>query len=403
MDETPSSQFIQILLNGLTHWQKLTQELDDAGIIAIDPNHSLLHEIIRMGLSLPQTCALATDVALQSFFLAERRGYWPQWMVFYKRALGHCQAISPQKRGHLLHRLGELYRHAHRLEEAVKVHKQAEALAQELDDDLALAEARYRLAWDFLWTRQYGEAETCCRFSIDTFTRLGVRADLLTNSYWALGSLARRRGDLDRAQELLSQAREMAHTSQQPTHRARMVEELGIIMSAKGLYEKAKTYFDEAAEILVVTASERDKVSVAINRATVFYWQKRWPEAQMGWRQVMSSAYLRQSGDSHLKAMLAYNLATALLKTDDLAEAEAQLNYALQLRLELQEEVPLASTMGSLAQLRVKQGQRAEAVSLFEQAHQILEAYPDDAYAQGVLQVIEREMKNLEKLTTNCP
>ena len=396
MDETTSPQFIQILLNGLTHWQQLTQELDDAGIIAIDSNRSLLHEIISMGLSLPQLCALATDVALQSFFLAERRGYWPQWMAFYKRALDHCQAISPQKRGHLLHRLGELYRLAHRLEEAVKVHKQAEALTQAQGDDQALAEARYRLAWDYLEMRQYGEAEACGQYAIDTFTQLGVRADLLTNSYWALGSLARRRGDLDRAQELLSQAREIAHTSQQPTHRARMVEELGIIMSAKGLYEKALAYYDEAVEILAATASERDKVSVLNNRAVAFYWQERWPEAQLDWRQAINSAYLRQSGDSHLQAMVAYNLATALLKTDDLAEAEAQLNYALQLRLELQEDVPLASTMGSLGQLRAKQGRRAEAISLFEQARPLLEAYPDDAYAQGVLQVIEGEMKNLE-------
>ena len=396
MDETPPSQFIQILLNGLTHWQKSTQELDDAGIIDLDPYHSLLHEIIRQGLTLPQTCALAADVALQSFFLAERRGYWPQWIAFYKRALAHCQAISPQKRGHLLHRLGELYRFAHRLEEAVAVHKQAEVLAQAQGDDQGLAEARYRLAWDYLVMRQYGEAEACGQYAIDTFTRLGVRPDLLTNSYWAMGSLARRRGDLEAAQTLLSRAIEMAQTTQQPTHRARMIAELGITMSAQGQYDKALTHIDEAAEILATTASERDKVSVQMNRASVFYRQEHWRDAQLGWRQVINSTYIRQSGESHLQAMLAHNLATALLKTDDLAEAEAQLNYALQLRLELQEDVSLGGILGSLAQLRTKQGRRDEAISLFEKARQMLEAYPDDAYAQGVLRIIEAEMKDLK-------
>ena len=390
-------EFVQVLQDTLAYWLRLTAALDDALIIQIDPDRRNLRDALTMGLSLPQTCALASEVAWQTFFLAEQRGYWPEWISFFKRALADCPSLSPQQRHRCLYRLGELHRHTQNLTEAVATHQQAEALAQELDDELALAEARSRLCWDYLEMRQYKEAEVCCRFAIDTFTRLNIRRDLLTNSYWAWGSLARRRGELDAAQERLSQAIEMALATQQPTHRARMITELGNILSGKELYDEALACYDEAAEMLAGTASERDKVFMQINRAIIFYRQERWPEVESVWRHVVNSAYVRQSGELHLQAMVAYNLATALLKTGDLVEAEAQLKYALRLRIELQDKVRQGSILGALAQLRLRQGKQDEAISLFEQVRQLLEAYPDDAYAQRVLRTIEAEQRDLRR------
>ena len=398
MNGEPSPQFVHILQATLAYWQRLTADLDDALIIQIDPDRRNLYQALDMGLSLPQTCTLAGEVAYQTFFLAERRGYWPEWITLFKRALAHCPDLVPVQRGHLLHRLGELYRHTYKLEEALIVHRQAEALAQELDDELALAEARYRLCWDFLYTRQYEEAERCCRFAIDTFTQRGVRADLLTNSYWALGSLARRRGELEMAQALLSQATDMARTTQQPTYQARMVEELGVTMSQNGAYAEALAYFDEATEILADTLSEREKLQVQLNRAVVFYQQRRWAEAEAIWQQVSNSVYLRQSGETDFQARLAHNLGNVLLKMGKLDEAEAQLNYALQLRLQLPDKVSQASTIGNLAQVQIKQGQAKKGILLFKEAHKILEDYPDDAHAQRVRQTIEAELRALENL-----
>jgi tetratricopeptide (TPR) repeat protein len=390
-----SPHFIRVLTASLAYWQRLTVELDDAGIIQIDPDRRNIYRAIDMGLSLAQTCSLAAAVALQTFFLAERRAYWQAWGGLFERALNLGEALELKQQGDLLNRLGELYRHAQRLEEAVAVHKRAEALAQEQDDVLALAEARYRLGWDYLQMRQYGAAAACCHFAIDTFTRLGVREDLLTNSYWALGSLARRQGQLDVAQERLRQARQMAQTTQQPTHQARLVEELGMILEAKGLYDEALVYYDEAADILAGTASEQDRVRMQMNRAVVFYRREQWREAELAWRQAANAVYLRQSGDIQLQARLAHNLGSVLKKMGEWVEAEDQIKYALQLRLELPDKVSVAATMGGLGQVRAKQGQRDEARAVFEEARQILQEYLDDAYARSTLKIIEDELQTL--------
>lgn len=396
MADEPSPHFIHILRITLGYWQRLTADLDDALIITIDPDRRNLREAIDMGLSFPQTCVLAGEVAWQSFFLAERRGYWSEWISFFERALRQCPALQPQQRPRLLHRLGELYRYGQRLEEAVAVHKQAEALAQELDDALALAEARYRLCWDYLEMRQYKEAEAYGRFALDTFTRLGMRQDLLTNSYWALGSNARRRGELETAKVFLSQAIEQAVDTQHSTHRARMIAELGVLLTEQQLYSEASLCIDQAAAILAPTMSERDKINVEINRAALLYRQEQWQAAELTWKQAANSEYLRQSGEMNWQALLARNLAIVSLKQLALSEAEAQIRYALQLQVHLEDEVEEANALGILGQVRARQKKGQEARHLFNQARQILLAYPEDAHARNTLRTIEAELQALD-------
>ena len=395
MSSEISPQFIASLTNALVYWRQQTQNLDDALIMEIDPERRNLHQVVVMGLDLPQTWELASDVALQTFFLAERKGYWQEWAGVFERALNHCQAIEPHRQGRLLNRLGELYRYMRRLEAAVAVHKEAEALAQEQDDDLALAEARYRLCWDYLETKQYGEAEVCCRFALKTFTHLGLRDDLLTNCYWALGSIARRKGDIAAAQELLTRAVYMGHTTQQPTHLARMLNELAWLLLETAAYEEALAYLAEAEQILAATASERDKIHVQLNRGLLFFRQEKWIEAELAWRYALNSAYLRQSGEIQLQAHLAHNLGIALLKQENLPEAEELFHYARQLRLELQDKLALANTLGGLAEVYARQGKQDEAISLFKEALQLLAAYPDDAYAQKLWLEFEPQLQAL--------
>jgi tetratricopeptide (TPR) repeat protein len=389
-------EFITILTNGLTYWQQRSQNLDDASITDMDLDRRELYEAVAAGLELPQTCQLATDVALQSFFLAERRGYWSEWAELFEKALNECHALEHERKGHLLNRLGELYRYLRRLEAAVAVHKQAENLAQERDNDLALAEARYRLCWDYLETKQYGDAETCGRFALETFTRLDTRDDLITNCYWALGSIARRRGDIDAAREQLTHATNLARTTQQPTYLARMLNELSWLLLEIAEYDEALVYSAEAEQTLATTASERDKVQVQLNRGLLYYRQQKWTEAELAWRHALNSAYFRQSGEINEQARLAHNLGNILLTRGVLEEAEAQLQYARQLRLELQDNLALANTLGTLAELRAKQEKQDEAISFFEEALQFLAAYPDVAYAQKLILEFEQKMKALQ-------
>jgi tetratricopeptide (TPR) repeat protein len=243
--------------------------------------------------------------------------------------------------------------------------------------------------------RQYGDAETCGRFALETFTRLDTRDDLITNCYWALGSIARRRGDIDAAREQLTHATNLARTTQQPTYLARMLNELSWLLLEIAEYDEALVYSAEAEQTLATTASERDKVQVQLNRGLLYYRQQKWTEAELAWRHALNSAYFRQSGEIDEQARLAHNLGTVLLKQGYLVEAEAQFSYARQLRQELQDNIALANTTGSLAQVYAEQGKQDEASALLEEALQLLGAYPDDAFAQILRPQFETQLQDL--------
>lgn len=378
----PNPSFVASLRASINYWNEHTQNLDDSLIIEIDPDRQNLYEAINIGLELPETWKISTEVALQIFYLVERRGYWQEWLEVLNKALAHSPATAYHLQGQLLNRIGELHRFSRQLEEAIEVHKQAEALAQQQGDELALAEAHYRLCWDYLETREYAEAEQYSLSALETFTHLGVKDDLLTNTYWALGSIARRRGNITLALEWLTYAATLGRTRQQPTHLARILNELAVTLQEAASYQEALVCFKEALKVLESTASERDKVEVQLNMGVLFFRQQQWAKAEVAFLQAISSSYLVRSGEIPLQAILANNLGNVLLKQGRLVEAEAQLQHAWQLWLETQDYLSQANTMGSLAELYAKQGKVTKAVSLFKQAMQLLKLYPDDAFAQ---------------------
>lgn len=398
MSSEISPQFIASLTNALVYWQQQTQNLDDALIIEIDPERQNLHEVVVIGLDLPQTWKLAAGVALQVFYLVERRGYWQEWLEVLNKALVYCPTTAYHLQGQLLNRIGELHRFGRQLEEAIEVHKQAEALAQQQEDELALAEAHFRLCYDFLVTRQYKEAEQFGLLTLEVFTRLAVKGAWLANTYRALGMIARQRGDMPTALERLSCAVELGRKLNQPTRLARILYDLGSAYQDAGKYDEALAQFHEASKLLETTASERDKVNVQNNIGTLYFRRQQWDKAEFAFQQAQASRYLRQSGNAHLQALVATNLSNVFLKQGRLSEAETILRQAWILRLQANDEVSLANTIGSLAEVLAQQGQWDEAISLYEQAIPLLSKYPDDAFAQTrLLPSFQAQLQAAEK------
>jgi tetratricopeptide (TPR) repeat protein len=396
MSSEISPQFIASLTNALTYWQQQTQDLDDAGIIEIDPERHNLHEVVTIGLDLPQTWELAAGVILQAFPLAERRGYWQEWLEVLNKALAHCPDTAYRLQGQLLNRMGELYRYNRQLEKAITAHKQAETIAQERKNESSLAEAHYCLCWDYLETKQYAVAEQCGLAALEVFTHLAVTGVWLSNIYRALGMVARMQGNLAIALERLTRSADSERKLLEPTRLARILQELAQAFQDAERYDEALVCYTEASEILEPTASERDKMLVQINLGVLFFRQHRWGRAEICFRQANDSLYLRQSGEIFLQALVANNLGNVLLKQEHLAEAETHLRQAWQLWLEIQDNLSLANTIGSLAELYAKQDKVVEAKSLFRQAIQLLAAYPDDAFAQKrLLPQFQKQLQGL--------
>jgi len=398
MSSEISPQFIASLTNALTYWQRLTQNLDDTGIIEIDPERQNLHEVVTIGLDLPQTWELAAGVALQIFYLVERRGYWQEWLEVLNKALVYCPTTAYHLQGQLLNRIGELHRFSRQLEEAIEVHKQAEALAQQQEDEFALAEAHFRLCNDFLAARQYKEAEQSGLLALEVFIKLAVEGAWQANTYRLLGTIARMKGDTAIAMERLSLAIKLGRKLDQPTRLARILQELASAFRDVEAYDEALSYLTEADKVLNSTVSEQDKIIVQLNLGTLYFRQQQWHQAEIAFQRAWASPYLHQSGNIHLQALTANYLGNVFLKQARLAEAETLLRQAWRLQLQAKDEVNLANIIGSLAEVLARQEQMDEASSLYEQAITLLSKYPDDAFAQTrLLPLFQAQLQDIQK------
>ena len=158
------------------------------------------------------------------------------------------------------------------------------------------------------------------------------------------------------------------------------------------------TLFREASKLLESTASELDKVYVQNNLGTLYFRQQQWDKAEIAFQQAQASRYLRQSGNVHLQALVATNLSNVFLKQGHLAEAETLLRQAWALRLQAKDEVSLANTIGSLAEVLARQEQSDEAINLHEQAITLLLKYPDDAFVQTrLLPLFRAQLQDIQK------
>src|SRR5690606_5789183 len=135
-------QFVEHIVRTIDYWRERTQEMDEHAIREADRNRQNLHRAVEYGLKLAKTWPATAGVVLQAFPLAERRGYWLEWIAVIEKALAHCPRPEQERwpRFKLLNRLGQLHRLSSKLPQAIASHEAARVIAEELDDEAARAE-----------------------------------------------------------------------------------------------------------------------------------------------------------------------------------------------------------------------------------------------------------------------
>jgi len=394
MAESPSPHFVKAIHASLSYWQERTNQLDDRAIGKVDAERQNLYRAVQFGLVLPQTWQATAIVILQSFDLVERRGYWQEWLTTVERALNICPQDERQLRFKLLIRLGQLQRFTRQLAQAIETHYAAEAVAQQLGDAQALAEAHFNLSECYWYSRDYEKADHYGLSALEQFEQLNVDLKWCAATLNTLGMVAWWRGDLPLAEQRLSKAVDYWRIIAQPTQLARVLNNLaGTLRSAKK-YELALQYLDEAGQKLASTTSELDKTMVNITRGGLYYDLQQWAKAEAAFRQA-DSLYLARSGHIFYQALVAQGLGNTLLKQGRLVEAEEYLHQGLALWRQASDNLMLANTLGTLAETLAAQGRSVEAIALYDEALTHLAQHPGDAWARKLHSEFQTQKRTL--------
>ncbi|MCK5924207.1 MAG: tetratricopeptide repeat protein, partial [Methylococcales bacterium] len=243
-----------------------------------------------------------------------------------------------------------------------------------------LAEAHLSLSIAYRFFCEYELAEEQGQLALHQTVILGdeqMRGKMLTT----LGFVARVRGELEPAVTRLRQALILSRQYDPPTLVARKLNNLATTLHLNEQIEAALRCCDEAAALLLNTASQLDKIRVANTRGACHFDLQAYPQAEKAFRHAL---VLLQRHPELLRsrALTLMNLGNALLKQSQLTEAATRLQQALPLWQQVNDEIHYANSLDTLGKVLLAQGEQATADRLFKQAVAIFDKFPDSVWVQ---------------------
>lgn len=385
-----SPRFIKSITANIAYWTTESQDLRDETLPALDAERENILHAVQVGLRLPQTFAATAELALQSFLLVERRGYWREWMPVLQQLIATENDDHLRLKFNLLKQLGELQRLDRQLQAAVESHQAALNSAQQLADQEAVAQAKIGLSEDYRALRQYSQAEQYALMALEWFTSQKAKRWLAVTLN-TLGLIAQSRGEWVLSEQRLTRAVALWQQIEQPTELARSLNNLALTLQESGKFEEALRCYRDAATLLSQTASELEKVKLQISLGTLYFGLKQWPKAEAAFKKA-NSDYLHNSGHLYYRALIAQNLGNVLLIQKRFNKAEGHLRYGIELWEQVDDKLMLANSLGTLGQTLAGQGQAKEARRLLGQAISLLAPYSaDNALARELLDEFETE------------
>lgn len=376
-----TSQFVQSLRAGLRYWQAQTEDNSDEAIRRLDGERQNIYRLVQYGRMTPELWRETAVLALNTFYLIERKGYWPDWIPVLAEAAAAWVEDDLRLKAQLLNRLGYLYQAVRQLADAVAAHTQAEQIARELQEADLLNHAWFYLCADYRHWRQYDQAERYGLLALAGFKQQPEDNKWRGAAMNELGLIAYHRGDLAAARQWLEEAAAIHRQNERHTDFLRTLNNLIAVARAEKQFDLALAYYQEAVPYFGVSSGEFDRTVFEVALGGTLFDLGRYPEAEAAFRRA-NSPFLRRSRHIHQRALVWQCLGNVLLKQNRLDESETCLQESARLWTEASDDLMAANTLGTLGELYAAKGERREtAVSYFNQALILLDKYPGDAMA----------------------
>lgn len=393
----PDVRFRQVIATNLTYWQAQIGQLKDGRKTTFSEEQSNVILAVELGLALPATQEKTAELLLLIYPHIERCGHWQRWLSLFERTTSLDLTHAPLLCARLLNRQGQLFRLLQQSERALALHQQAERLAQASDSQQAQAEIWFNLSIDYWQGRAYEQADAYGQKALAIFCALPDGQRWQASMLNTLGLIALHQGHLATAQTRLHQSVALWQQFDEPTELARVFNNLGNVCYEQDQLEAALHYYHQALEQLIPTESALDRAEVLTNMGALYFRWEQYDKAETVLRQANSPA-LRRSGYFHLQALMAQNLGNTLLKQNQVAEAEKHLRQSEVVWLQLGNDLMLANTVGTLAEVLTEQGQYETAVAHYDDALRLLEKFPTNSWAKSLKEEFVTGKSAIERL-----
>ena len=266
------------------------------------------------------------------------------------------------------------------------------AIGRALDQPLLVASARLGLGRVYYRRRAYDDAEKNARLALDEFESQDAHRCKLAYTHQLLGIISVGRGNYEESTSELYRARDLFREAQEPIELGRTCKNLMEALSRLGRVDEALSAFEEAAAIFKAYDLQIEGASLYINLGFMHYSQGNLNQAETAFRQAYSPA-MRRAGPIYLRSLIEMNLGNVLLQQGHAEESRIFFRNAVSGFRLVGAQTMLANSLDGLAETTLATGSREEAIAYYKEAHEIVAAIPEDAFANRM----EKRFRSLLK------
>jgi len=388
------NDFIQGIDAGLTYWQGKADRLDEPTINNLNMTRKNLILILEFGLQWPQTWQKAAELLIHVFPVFQLRNHWFEGQSLLQLAQKHAPEKETALYMRLLLQLGHVQRLQGNLAQAHAIHADALEKVRSMQDILLLKGMLVELTFDNLLLNHLGIAKQAGQEAVLLAAEVDVDSGLHIDALRGLGRVLIRTGEVETAVSYLQEAVAQARQTERIIILARSLSDLGWVLARLGKRNQADSAYREAEGLLESTQYKWDKALLLSNMGTFYFDAEDWQASEVRFRQA-HSFHFSFSGDAANQTIVLNNLGNALFKQGKLEEAESYLRASLDLRPQVGGDVGWGNSLGTLAELLVRQGRKEEAIPIYQTAIEKLKPYPGEEWGQRLLHRFRKQLKKL--------
>jgi tetratricopeptide (TPR) repeat protein len=376
-----SARFIDSVDANLAYWHLQSASLSPNCRLMLQYDRLNLLRATEYGIALSAVWRETVEPLLSPRDMFDESTFCTEWIPLLEGAISRCEEPDLVLKCRLLNLVGLLYMTNRELDSALERLLDARAIAVSLQDLGLMARCHIELSRLQVALRNHERAERAATKALAEYQQLGGDPRMVASCHMSIGLSAQALGDLDRAEFNMRQSVAHSLAVDDLVNQARALHDLGIILYARGEHAEALKIHLRALSLLDNAGSELDKVMVHLSLGTLYSSQGELDLAEATCLQA-NSPFLCQSKHTYHQALVASNLSNVYLARGHLGKAVCWLEAAVRLWRAAGAGLNLANTLGDMAQVRIRLGQKLAALAFLEEAPIITEAFRVDAWAR---------------------
>lgn len=375
--------FAEQIQRNLAYWLNKLTGADEIQLAKINGERKGIFRAIEFGLRLPAAWPQTAELARLFFELVEWNGYHREWLPILQKVISDCTEHDWRLRGRLLNQLGALQRNDD-LQKAIASHQQAVQVGEMLDNRAAVGEAYFHLANDYLQMGQLEQTTVYGQKAWQLFNQEQVAVKWRATTLDLLGMVAEKQGLYQQAESYYQQAIELLRPGQELTILTRILNHLANTYQLAGQAEQALAVYEEVRDLVAITDNLQDKIALYTSLGSLYFALERIEEAGQAFEICLEGGGYRFTSPM-FQAHLYNNLGNVRFRQQLLAQAKRYLEQAILLYRQIGNEVYLANSLLTLANVKAGLGEVETAKQPWQEAITLLEKYPHIAFARQLL------------------